>query len=503
MVEIESIPFPSARVDEAGCIVAANAAWLAAYPELGMGAGCWDWCIGPAENSHAFREALHAGIDSIVSGGQRLHVEIFTGRAGLHSVSVSRTAGGALIISQNLGWYSAELSPGASAASLDQQAQKMETMGRLVGGVVHDFANLLTLIDGYSDMLLNRIGESDPVRPELEEIRKAASRGARLTSQLMGYTRSQPAERRALDLNVLIAGIERMLRPIIGENVVLETALRQDLGKVMANPGHMEQVVMNLILNARDAMPGGGLIRIETAEREFEALEARQHGVEPGGYILLSIADTGHGIAREAIAHVFEPFFTTKAAGEGTGIGLSTVDSIVKQCGGDVWVRSAPGAGATFTICLPRTTEGQGAQEGRAPVPQSAGGGETVLLVEDEDGVRKLLSHVLRKRGYQVLEASCGEQALGIFEREGSRIDLVLTDMVMPGMSGRELAGRIRRIAPAARVVFMSGYTNDVQAPAGALEPGIFFLQKPLRPDALAAGVREALDSPFQPFNPL
>jgi two-component system cell cycle sensor histidine kinase/response regulator CckA len=502
MVEIESMPFPSARVDEAGCIVAANAAWLAAHPGLGVGKGCWDWCVGPGE-SHEFREALHAGIDGIVSGAQQLYVKAFAGRAGLHSVTVSRAAGGALIISQDLGCYSTEPSASASAGSLNLQTQKLETMGRLVGGVAHDFANLLTLIDGYSDMLLNRIGESDPVRPELEEIRKAASRGARLTSQLMGYTRSQPSERCALDLNALIAGIERMLRPIIGENVVLETGLRQDLGKVMADPGHVEQVVMNLILNARDAMPGGGLIRIETAEREFGALEARQHGVEPGDYILLSIADTGHGITREAIAHVFEPFFTTKAAGEGTGIGLSTVDRIVKQCGGDVWVRSAPGEGATFTICLPRTSEGQEAQEGRAPVPQSAGGDETVLLVEDEASVRKLLSHVLRKRGYRVLEASRGEQAFEIFEREGSRINLVLTDMVMPGMSGRELAGCIRRIAPATRVVLMSGYTNDVLVPTDAPEPGITFLQKPLRPDALAAGVRKALDSPFQPFNPL
>ena len=360
--------------------------------------------------------------------------------------------------------------------------------------MAHDFANLVTLISGYSDLILSRLPEKDPLRPELDEIHKAANRGARLTSQLLGFTRGRSIEPRPLDLNALIVDMERMLRPIIGENVDLRTALAVDLAKVKADPGQMEQVVMNLILNARDAMPTGGCIRIETANGVMDQETADLHDMEAGPFVRLAISDTGHGIDGETSAHLFEPFFTTKARGKGTGLGLSTVHHIVKQSGGGVWVRSAPGQGATFTICLPRA---HGTAEHTEPVlaANAAGAGtEAVLLVEDEDGVRRLLSHVLRRRGYQVLEAPNGEEALKLFQQRGDDIHLVLTDMVMPGISGRELAEKLRALRPELKLIFMSGYTDDVLVRSGALRPGMSFLQKPLRPDTLTAKVRETLD---------
>jgi CheY-like chemotaxis protein len=378
----------------------------------------------------------------------------------------------------------------------------METVGRMVGGVVHDFANLLTLISGYSEILLSHIGETDPLRPELEEIRKAATRGAGLTQQLLGFTRGQTVEPKPLDLNVLIGEIERMLRPMIGEYIDLKIVLAPNLGKVMADHGQMEQVLMNLILNARDAMPGGGWIAIETSVCELDEAAARAHGVNPGQHVMLSITDTGHGMDGDTVARVFQPFFTTKEKGKGTGIGLSNVRDIVRQSGGDVWVRSAPGEGASFTLCLPRIQQGA---ESAAPKPCPEihpAGSEIILLVEDEDDVRRLLSHILRSRGYCVLEASDPEEALRIFDDRAAEIDLVLTDMVMPKMSGRELGDRLRQKRPAIRLMYMSGYTDDVLVRTGALGPGMAFLQKPLRPGLLATKIREALDSPVRPLNP-
>jgi CheY-like chemotaxis protein len=370
----------------------------------------------------------------------------------------------------------------------------METVGRLVGAVAHDFANILTLIAGYSDILLNRVGEQDPLRPELDEIRKAANRGARLTAQLLGFTRGQAVQPRPLDLNAVVCDIQRMLQLIIGECVELELELCPALHKVVADPGQMEQVVMNLVLNARDAIPGGGRIRIETKETEIGAEVARQHGVEPGAFVTLSIADNGHGISADALAHIFEPFFTTKEKGKGTGLGLSTVHRIVKETGGDIWVDSAPGYGSTFTICLPFAAIEPSHAEAAAPVV-AAPGSETLLVVEDEDGVRRLLTHVLHRRGYRVIEAANGEEALELFEKHAAEISLVLTDMVMPQMSGRELGSLLEQERPGVKIIYMSGYTDDVLVRTGALSPGMSFLQKPLRPEVLAAKVREALDS--------
>ncbi len=382
----------------------------------------------------------------------------------------------------------------AQAAERIERAERMETVGRLVGGIAHDFANILTMISGYSDILLGRLGEKDPLRPELDEIRQAANRGARLTAQLLGFTRGQKSERRPIDLNVVVRDLERMLRLITGESVDLDLALSPDLDPVMADASQMEQVIMNLVLNARDAIPAAGRIRVETANREISGNMVSESGMPAGACVTLSISDDGHGIAPDTLDRIFEPFFTTKESGRGTGLGLSTVQRIVNEAGGQICVRSAPGEGSTFTICLPRCARAPERSEHPAHAAQSGSGSETLLLVEDEEGVRRLLTHVLDRRGYKVLAAADGEEALHIFAQRSAEIGLVLTDIVMPHMSGRELGEALEEMRPGVKIIYMSGYTADVLLRTGALSPGMSFLQKPLRPDALAAKVREALD---------
>ena len=376
-----------------------------------------------------------------------------------------------------------------------ERVERMETVGRLVGGIAHDFANILTMISGYSDILLGRIGEKDPLRPELDEIREAANRGARLTAQLLGFTRGQKSERRPVDLNAVVRDLERMLRLVAGESVELDLALSPDLDPVMADPSQMEQVIMNLVLNARDAIPAAGRIRVETANREISEAMARESGMPAGACVTLSISDNGHGIAPDALDRIFEPFFTTKEKGRGTGLGLSTVQRIVSEAGGQIRVHSAPGEGSTFTICLPRCARAAERSERPAYAAQSGAGSETLLLVEDEEGVRRLLTHVLSRRGYKVLAAADAEEALRIFAERSAEIGLVLTDMVMPHMSGRQLGELLEEMCPGIKIIYMSGYTDDVLVRTGALSPGMSFLQKPLRPDVLAAKVREALDA--------
>ncbi len=499
-VSLESLPLRAALVDANGHLREANSEWRAAFPTPRPGESGAPWCDGMHLSTRE-RGALLAGLAEVLSGACRRFVHEYSTARGYRSVSISPCGADALILEQAAG-PSEEAVPGNPDGEQDRQAQRMEAMGRLVGGVAHDFANVLTLINGYSEILLNRIGGKDPLRSELEEIRSAASRGARMTAQLLGFTRGQTAERRPLDLNALIGDMERMLRPILGEHIELETALSPDLGKVVADAGQMEQVILNLILNARDAMPSGGYIRVETANADLDAAEAAARGATPGPSVMLTISDTGHGIDAESIERVFEPFFTTKEHGKGTGLGLSTVHTVVKQSGGQVWVRSTVGQGATFMICLPRArseAEGGGNAAASRPAPS---GTETVLLVEDEEPVRRLLTHILRRRGYRVLEASGGQDALRIFGEHASEIDLVVTDMVMPHMMGRELAARLEQQRPGIRIVYMSGYPDDVLFRTGALSPGMTLLRKPLRPDALAAKIREALDSPSRPFNP-
>jgi CheY-like chemotaxis protein len=339
------------------------------------------------------------------------------------------------------------------------------------------------------------VGSGDPSRPELNEIRKAANRGAELTSQLLAYSRRHAVEPQLLDLNALVADMQSMLRRMIGEHIDLSTQLGSGLGTVKADAGQMQQVIMNLAINARDAMPRGGKISIRTANVVVGSDHERaRFGTQPGRYVMLQVSDTGQGIDPAALERVFEPFFTTKEKGKGTGLGLATVYGIVKQGRGDVWAQSEPGKGSTFTIYLPRVADEGAPAETKETVRAVPSGTETILLVEDEDGVRRLLKHVLSKSGYTVIEAGSGPEALAAYRQQRRPIDLLLTDIVMPRMSGRELGERMVELQPGLKVIYMSGYTDEVVAGPGV--NGSLFLQKPLRPDVLTARVREVLDAP-------
>jgi PAS domain S-box-containing protein len=372
-----------------------------------------------------------------------------------------------------------------------RQAQKMEAVGRLAGGIAHDFNNLLTAITGYAEIMLAKLPGSDPLRRDAEEIRKAGDRAASLTRQLLAFSRRQMLRPRVLDLNAVVAETESMLRRLIGEDIELVTDLARGLGHVRTDPGQMAQVLVNLAVNARDAMPDGGELRIETADADVGLGFARRHPpMQPGSYVRLSLIDTGVGMDAEILSHVFEPFFTTKEQGAGTGLGLSTVYGIVKQSGGFVWVSSEPGHGTRFDVYLPRVD----AELELDPAPPEASplfGTETILLVEDEDVVRELVCEILESNGYTVLEARDGEAALDIFRGHEGPIDLLLTDVVMPRMGGRDLAERVTAQRPDVRVLFMSGYASSA---VGSLAPGAAFVQKPFSTAALAERVREVLD---------
>jgi len=377
------------------------------------------------------------------------------------------------------------------------QAQKMEAVGRLAGGVAHDFNNLLTAITGYSELLLMRIHEHDPLRKDLEQIRKAADRAASLTRQLLAFSRRQILQPRVLNLNAVVADMEEMLQRLIGEDIDLVTVLHPELGRVKADPGQIEQVIMNLVVNARDAMPQGGKLTIETANVVLDEDYVRRHvGVEAGSYVMLAVSDTGVGMDEDVQSHLFEPFFTTKETGKGTGLGLATTYGIIKQSNGHIWVYSEPGQGTTFKIYLPRVEESIEPVTPVLALTESLRGTEIILLVEDEDAVREPARRVLVQNGYTVLEARHGEEALRVCEQHEGTIHLMVTDVVMPEMSGRELAERLALLQPEMKVLYISGYTHNAIASHGVLEPGIAFLQKPFTPDALVCKVREVLDAP-------
>jgi signal transduction histidine kinase len=375
------------------------------------------------------------------------------------------------------------------------QARKMEAVGRLAGGVAHDFNNLLTVMIGRSQLLLRRLGAEDPIRADVELVEQAADRAADLTRQLLAFSRKQVLRPAVLDLNAVLSDLGEMLRRLIGEDIALVTALAPALGYVKADPSQIEQVMMNLAANARDAMPHGGRLTLETANVDLDAAYTRRHiGVHAGPYVMLAVSDTGVGMDSETQANIFEPFFTTKGPGHGTGLGLATVYGVVKQSDGHIWVYSEPGRGTTFKLYLPRVDEPIETTAVEPDPSEPAQGHETILVVEDEPAVRDIVRHVLQARGYSVLQAQDGREALRISEQHDGPIDLLLTDVVMPGMNGRELAGRLASLHPTMPVIFMSGYTDTAVVHHGVLDPGTIFLQKPFTPDALARKVRQVLD---------
>jgi signal transduction histidine kinase/FixJ family two-component response regulator len=376
-----------------------------------------------------------------------------------------------------------------------RQSQKLEAIGQLAGGVAHDFNNLLTVIGGYSSILLGRISEDSPHRVAVEEIKKASERASALTRQLLAFSRKQILQPKLLDLNGVIADLEKMVRRLISEDIVLFILTDPLLGKVKADPGQVEQVLLNLIVNARDAMPQGGKLTIETANRFLSEEYALRHAASAGRYVMLAVSDSGCGMDAEVKEHIFEPFFTTKGAGKGTGLGLSTVYGIVKQSGGHIWLYSELNRGTTFKVYLPRLDENQEELETAIGTTAMPKGTETVLLVEDEEQVRGILTDMLESQGYHVVVASDGNEALNIASLHDGTIHLLLTDVVMPQMSGRQLAEHAAAIRPEMKILYMSGYTDDAIVRHGLLDEKLNFLQKPFDSAAVARKVREVLDS--------
>jgi len=379
-----------------------------------------------------------------------------------------------------------------------RQSQKMEAIGRLAGGIAHDFNNLLTVIQGYGEVLQEELKPAEErLHRAAEEICKAAHRAASLTRQLLAFSRRQVMEPKVLDLNQVVANVGKMLQRLIGEDIDLVTKPDAALGLVKADPGQIEQVIMNLAVNARDAMPEGGKVTIETANVELDENYAGGHiSVQPGPYVMLAVSDTGTGMDAETQSHVFEPFFTTKEPGKGTGLGLATVYGIVKQSGGYIWLYSEPGKGTAFKIYLPRVDEpAEVTGKARKPVGEPARASETILLVEDERSLRELASLTLQRYGYTVLEAPDAAQALRIAQQHQGQIQILVTDVVMPDMGGRELATHLARLRPEMKVLYISGYPNQALLHRGVLETGLAFLQKPFTAADLTRRLREVLDT--------
>jgi nitrogen-specific signal transduction histidine kinase/CheY-like chemotaxis protein len=377
-----------------------------------------------------------------------------------------------------------------------RMAGKMEAIGRLSGGIAHDFNNLLGVIIGYSQVLKRRLDPGNALLEHVQEIEKAGQRATGLTRQLLAFSRQQILTPSILRLNDLVLDMVKMLPPLLGEDIDVSSSLCSDLAMVRADHGQIEQVIMNLAVNARDAMPKGGKLRIETANVELDQAYAWQHtGAKPGHYVRLTVTDSGTGIDKEILAHIFEPFFTTKEVGKGTGLGLATVYGIVKQSGGYIWVDSEPGQGASFQIFLPQVSEPAAIITPGAPVAEARGGPETILLVEDSEPLRKLTRVFLESHGFQVLVAQDGEEALQVEARHAGKIDLLLTDIVMPGMNGRVLAERLLSKRPGTRVQYISGYADNFIALQGAFEQGMVLLHKPFTEEALLRKVREVLDA--------
>jgi len=376
------------------------------------------------------------------------------------------------------------------------QSQKMEAVGQLAGGVAHDFNNILTAIVGYTDLLAAELASNVRQLEDLEEIRKAARRAAALTRQLLAFSRKQVLEPRIIDVNAVVLNLDKMLRSLISENIELKTDLADNLGAARADPNQIEQVIMNLAINARDAMPDGGTVTIETGNVTLDDAYAGQHvSVIPGEYVMLAVSDTGCGMDAKTQSRIFEPFFTTKPAGRGTGLGLSTVYGIVKQTGGNIWLYSEPGKGTTFKVYLPAIAALPEDIGKVAPAEAPRRGAGTVLVVEDDEQLRRLTHRALDAQGYTVLVADRGGTALDIARRHKGEIDLLLTDVIMPDTNGRKLAETIRAARPGMRVLYMSGYPDGAIASHGMLEPGVAYLAKPFTTEAITRRVREVLEA--------
>jgi PAS domain S-box-containing protein len=381
-----------------------------------------------------------------------------------------------------------------------RQSQKMQAIGQLAGGVAHDFNNLLTVVKGHIELILTNLPVNDPLFARLDQVQKAANRASSLTRQLLAFSRLQVLQPQILDLNGIVSGMIQMLSRIIGENIELIFRPGGILGRVKADAGQLEQVLLNLVVNARDAMPNGGQLTIETENVELDDSYGQNHAViKPGPYVMLAVSDTGCGMDPATQARIFEPFFTTKEPGKGTGLGLATVYGVVKQSEGYIWVYSEPGQGTTFKIYLPLAADVVEPAKPQPATPAVVRGSETILLVEDEESVRSLVADFLKSTGHTVLEASEGEEAIGLAESQGNRIDLLISDVVMPKMSGRELWNELRKRLPTLKVLFISGYTDDSVVRHGVIDGDVAFLQKPFTMRALAAKIREALDAAETP----
>ncbi|HEV8124951.1 MAG TPA: MASE1 domain-containing protein [Gemmatimonadales bacterium] len=380
-----------------------------------------------------------------------------------------------------------------------RMAQRVEAVGRLAGGVAHETNNQMTIVLGAAEFVLRRADLAEPVRDDLQHIRRAAERTAAVTAQLLAFSRRQVLRNQVIRLNPVVTGWEPVLRRIIGEDCLVRLQLAEEIGSIRADPGQLEQVLLNLALNARDAMSRGGTLTIETFRTDITSATSRRHAdteMPPGSYSVLAVSDTGHGMTARTLGHVFEPFFTTKPVGEGSGLGLSTVYGIVKQSGGYVWVYSEPGQGTTFKIYLPEIQPRSGDTRAEAPLaPPHQASGETILIVEDEHAVRHMLRRTLEEAGYRVLESESADAALIVVQTPGIEVHLVLTDVVMPGMTGRELGIRLSNLSPGTPVLYTSGYTDSEIARRGLLDPGTHFLQKPFSPDMVIRRVAELLRS--------
>jgi PAS domain S-box-containing protein len=466
----------------------------------------WFELFLPSEIRGRIRQEVF--LDTIGTGEIPTHYqnEIITRKGERHLVdwnnTVIRDPGGQIVGVASIGEDITELkrAEAVKARIEDQlrQAQKLESVGRLAAGVAHDFNNLLTVINGYSQLLLGRVKAGDPLRDALEEIHKAGERAAGLTQQLLAFSRKQILQPRVLDLNRVVEQMRPMLERLMGEDVEVCVQLQAEAATICADPNQLEQVLMNLAGNSRDAMPAGGKFSIETGFVECDESHAQlRPGTHAGSYVMLAVSDTGGGMSEKTRGHIFEPFFTTKEVGKGTGLGLSTIHGIVEQSGGYIEVASELGRGTTFKIYIPGVVDAQ-ADSGKPKAAAAMGGQETVLVVEDQAEVREYAAAALRAYGYQVIEAANAEEAMMLCEREGERIDLILTDVVMPGLSGRELADRLKQREHGIKMLFMSGHTDDTMVHHGVLRKEAEFIQKPFGPDQLALKVREVLGASWR-----